>query len=265
MSPELQFSALAGCCNLSSDSAMLLPKFLAAALLFSATVLGAQTLPAGTALPVALNSTLNGKNDKPGQKIEGKLMQEVLLPSGSKLKSGSRVSGHVVSSSPLQLTVQFDALQDEGQLIPLNVGLRAMAASENVFQAKTPIDATSTDESSDEWVTRQVGGDVVFRGRGYVANDHGKVGKWSGSGVWGMLTAAGDCLAGETTGQEQALWVFSTTACGVYGFEDLRLAHAGKSPPLGQITLQSTKDVLVRGGSGWLLIVNSAPASPAAK
>jgi len=245
---------------------MLLLK-LAAALLCSATMLGAQSIPAGTAIPIMLNSTLKSKDSKAGERIEGKLMQELLLPSGVKIKSGSHLTGHVVSDdlagSVWRITVMFDSLQDQGRTIPLNVGLRAMAASESVFQAKTPIDSTSTYESSYGWTTKQVGGDVVFRGRGYIASPDGKVGRWNGSGAWGKLTPAGDCLATEVNDQEQALWVFSTTACGVYGFEDLKLAQAGSTAPVGQITLESAKEILVRDGSGWLLLVNAASANPA--
>ena len=219
----------------------------------------AQSLPAGTALPIMLGTSLNAKNDKPGQKIEGKLMQEVALPSRSVIKKGSRVTGQIVSVQPSRITVQFNELEDEHQVVPLNVALRAMATAESVFQAGTPIDAASTYESSDEYVTKQVGGDVVFRGRGYVASDQGKIGRWTGTGVWGKVAPGGDCPATDDNGQEQALWVFSTTACGTYGFEkQVTIAHAGRTPPVGQITLQSSKDILVRGGSGWLLIVNTA-------
>jgi hypothetical protein len=234
------------------------------------TLLAAQSIPAGTALPVMVSSTLNSKDSPPGEKIEGKLMQEVLLPSGAKIKSGSHVTGHVIgleaTSSVGQvrhLSVQFDHLEDGGRIIPLNVSLRAMASSENVFQAKTPIDAISSYESSYGWTTKQVGGDVVFRGRGYIASSQGKVGRWNGTGAWGKLTAAGDCLATDSNDQEQALWVFSTTACGVYGFENLRIAHAGSTAPLKQIILESAKDILVRGGSGWLLLVNATSSNPA--
>jgi hypothetical protein len=236
---------------------MLWPK-IAFALICSATLLPAQTLPAGTALPVELNSTLSAKDEKPGRKIEGKLMQEVQLPSGAVIKRGSRVAGHIVSAQPTRLTLQFDQIQDEHKNIPLTVSVRAIAASENVFQAGTPIDAASTDESSDEWATKQVGGDVVLRGRGLVTSNEGRVGRWSGTGVWGKLTAAGDC-SDSSTG-EQALWVFSTTACGVYGIEGLTMVNA-TSASAGQVTLQSEKDILVRGGSGWLLVTASAAAA----
>jgi hypothetical protein len=235
---------------------------LAAAIFCSATAMAAQTLPAGTALPIMLNSTLKAKSAKPGQKIEGKLMQEVPLADGGVIKKGSRVSGQVVSvQPPSRITVRFDQMQDEHQQMALNVGLRALAASNAVFQAGVPIDASSTYEGSNSWTTKQVGGDVVNRGRGLVGSDTGIVGRWTGTGVWGKLTPTDECPASGTSVQEQALWVFSTTACGAYGYEnELKIAHPGRTEPVGQITLQSSKALEISGGSGWLLVVNSTPS-----
>ncbi len=109
-------------------------------LLFSALALAAQNLPPGTALPVMLSTSLNAKSVKPGQKIEGKLMQEVMLDAG-KLKSGSHVTGHVVSvtqpgASGARIVLQFDQLQNEHQIIPLHVGLRALASSAECLQCR---------------------------------------------------------------------------------------------------------------------------------
>jgi hypothetical protein len=233
-----------------------------------AATLAAQNLPSGTALPVMVSTGLNAKNSKVGEKISGKLMQEVTLPSGPAIKSGAHVAGHVVEvSSPRgsgsRIVVTFDQLQFEGRTVPLNVSLRALAASENVFQAGVPVGPSATAESSQDWVTKQVGGEFVFRGRGLLESNEGAVGRWSGTGVWGQLAAAGDCPASDSNGQEQALWIFSTTACGLYGFEHTKLAHAGRTTPLGQIVLESTEDVDLRGGSGWLLVVNPAASSSA--
>jgi hypothetical protein len=240
---------------------------LAVLLLSLASAVTAQNLPPGISLPVQLSSALNANSARPGQKIEGKLEQEVRIGVEERIKSGSHVTGHIVSASRpgpsgSSITLQFDSLEDEHHSIPLHVGARAVASSQSVFNAGLPGGASSNYESSSSWSTEQVGGEVVIRGRGYVADANGKVGLWDGTGVWGKLPASGDCPAGDSAEGQQALWVFSTTACGAYGFERTRLEQAGFSASPGQIVLTSTKGIDVRGGSGWLLMTLPPTTQP---
>ena len=241
---------------------------LGAGLLNAVAMLATSGIPAGTALPVTLNSSLDARKDKPGQKIQAKLMQDVPLSSGEKIKAGARVTGHIVevkaAAGGWRIVVKFDELQDRGTAIPLNVSARAIAAMESIYAAEVPVDATSDSESSNQWVMRQVGGEVINRGRGRITSGDGLVGRWDGA-AWGKLTAAtdaGDCTASDGNGIEQALWVFSTSACGLYGLEDMKLVQSGRTDPLGQIVLESSKALHMGGGSGWFLLVNAA--APAA-
>lgn len=201
-------------------------------------------------------------------------MQDVQLPDGARVLAGSHIVGHLLqvnrgtATPPSRLVVKFDQLNSRGRSIPLTTSLRAVASMTEVFEAQLP---TSTfDEygtSIADWTTVQVGGDVVYRGNGQVITpDNRVVGSANvGGDVTAKLMAVPDrgCRGPiEGNDREQALWVFSTSACGAYGFRDLKIAHAGRTDPVGEIVLEAPANVQVRAGSGLLLRV-IAPASSA--
>ena len=238
-----------------------------ACLAISGAALCAQQIPPGTALPVMLSSTLDAKKDKPGRKISARIMQEVRLPDGASIPAGARVLGHILqvnaptATSGSRLVFKFDELNSRGHPVPLTTSLRAVASMTEVFEAQLP--TNNFDEygtSIADWTTVQVGGDAVYRGDGKVISpDNRVVGSATvGGDVTAKLTAVPDrgCRSvNDGNDREQALWVFSTTACGAYGFGELKIAHAGKTNPVGEIVLESPVNVQVRGGSGLLLRV----------
>jgi hypothetical protein len=244
-------------------------KLLAVLLSLSAMTAGAQQIAAGIVLPVMLNATLDASKDKPGSRISGKIMQDVPLPDGASIPKGSRVVGHVVSAtpaatgSPSHLALQFDQLIVKNRMIPISTHLRALASMNAVFEARMPTNSWADyGTSTSDWNTVQVGGAGVYRGNGQVVSGDQVVGRATDYGaVTAKLIAApasgchGD---GDANAREQALWVFSPWACGVYGFSDLKIVHAGRTQPVGQIELESSRNVRVQGGSGWLLRVESA-------
>jgi len=132
-----------------------------------------------------------------------------------------------------------------------------------VEQAQLPETGPDRGTSENAWTTDQNGGEVVYRGGGPVANGLVSVGKPTTNGVLVHVSGKpGTKCRGEIEGNDrlQALWVFSSDACGVYDLPDLAIVHAGRTNPIGEITLASDKgEVNVRAGGGMLLRVNKTP------
>src|SRR5579863_2378515 len=240
-------------------------------IMFAAELFAESTIPAGTILPVALNSSLNSRKVKAGQVITARVMQDVPLSTGSKIHAGAKVVGHVIDvktangKNGAQISIRFDTLIASRQHIPIATNLRALASMMAVEAAQVPDTGPDRGTSQNAWDTDQIGGEVVYRGGGPVANGLRFVGEPTYGGVLVHVSAKpGTPCRGEIEGNDrlQALWVFSSDACGVYDLPDLTIMHAGRTTPVGQITLASDRgDVNVRAGSGMLLRVNQMPAA----
>jgi hypothetical protein len=238
----------------------------------TAAISTSQEIPAGTILPLMMSNTVNSAKSKPGEKISGKLMQDVVLPSGVRIPTGARIEGRVVETSlpsapgVARLAVRFDRLISNKKEFPINVSLRALASMQDVFEAQPPVGSFDDyGTSSSDWTTVQVGGAAVYRGDGTVRDAMQIVGRATDYGaVTAKLLPAPKrgCAANQAESErEQSLWVFSPWACGTYGFEDLNIAHRGTTPPVGTIEFSSPAPIQLRGGSGWLLrVVAAQPA-----
>ena len=219
----------------------------------------AQQIPAGTVLPVMLNSTLDTRHSKPGQKVTGKIMQDVPLPDGSKIPKGSTIQGAVVradapaAASPARLVLNFSAVRAGQREIPIAVHLRALASPGQVFEAKLPTNAIDDyGTSTSDWNTIQIGGAGVYRGSGEVVQGGALVGRTTDYGaVTAKLMVAPKAGCKSDSEREQALWLFSPWSCGVYGYSDLKIMRSGDGR--GVIELQSPGNIHIAGGSGWLL------------
>ncbi|HVO82344.1 MAG TPA: hypothetical protein VMT28_16560 [Terriglobales bacterium] len=233
----------------------------------STALLAQDAIPAGTILPIQLNSSLNSKKIQAGRVITATIMQAVPLPA-SKLPIGTKVIGHVVSVSRAtatdgaRISFEFDSIApSRNEAIPVTTDLRALASLMEVEQAQVPISGPDRGTSQNAWTTVQVGGDVVYRGGGPVVNGSQVVAEPAANGVLARALSGPETKCrGEVSDNDrpQALWVFSSEACGAYGFSDLAIVHAGRSEPLGQITLAATRgDLNIRSGSGMLLRVNA--------
>lgn len=162
-----------------------------------------------------------------------------------------------------RIILRFDRvrLAKRSQFLPVVLNLRAIASFVEVEDAQLPLTGSDRGTAEEAYTTVQVGGDVVYRGGGPVMKGSDVVGTPVEGGVLAELISnpAVHCRGPvEGNNRKQAVWVFSSDACGAYGFRNLRIAHAGRSDPLGQIVLVSDGGNLkIPSGSGLLLRVGA--------
>lgn len=232
----------------------------------SSAVFAQTSIPPGTVLPLQLNSSLNSGKNKPGERISARIMQDVPLSPGTKIHAGTRVVGHVLRVKPAgqgqtaEITLRFDRIDFRHTPIVAITSLRAMASMMEVEAVQIP--PAGTDRGTPwAWSTRNlIGGEVAYGQGGPVVHGADEVGQSLFGGVLVAPMASADRRCrGEVGGNNrpQAFWVFASDACGVYGMDDVEIAHAGRTPPIGEITLTSkTGNIEISGGSGMLLRVN---------
>jgi hypothetical protein len=204
----------------------------------------AELIPAGTILPVTLNSTLRSDKSARGATMTLTLMQDIPLGAGKTLRRGSKVTGHVVEtvtagrgSDESKISFQFDGLRFENHTVPITVTLKALASSIEVDAAQIP---TGSEDGVSEvpWSLVKIGEDQVRTSPDLSA----------------------ECRRGSNTNNTpQAFWLFSPDACCAYGFGDLRILQSGRTEPLGEVTLASNRRaVKIEKGSAMLLRVGGS-------
>ena len=226
-------------------------------------------VPPGTILPVLLGTTISPAKAKPGKIIQGQIAQDVPLPSGSKIPKGSKVEGHVVENIPAdngmgaKISIRFDTVRFRDETLAITTNLRAIAGFMAVLDAGVPNQAVGEGDVSNWMTTTQIGGDSVFGIGGPVTSAHNAaevVGKSPMSG--GVLVELRPNTSANCRGpldgnnNPQALWVFSSDACGTYGLSKVSIVHAVRTDPIGTVILEiqgtSTK---IQSGAGLLLRV----------
>jgi len=105
----------------------------------------AESIPAGTTIPVSLNSTLRSDKSGSGGAITATVMQDVPLGIGTTLRAGSKITGHVVSaiqpgqkSDEAKISFQFDQVRLGNRTVPIATNLRALASLGEVRAAQDP-------------------------------------------------------------------------------------------------------------------------------
>ena len=188
-------------------------------------------VPAGITVPVMLSTTIRSDKSKAGEPDQGARDAECASSRRRQDCARPNLSGHIVEINPTEVTLKFDRLLIDKQEVPLRTSLRAIASMLAVQDALIPTNsAGDRGNPPSMWNTQQIGGrDVVYGRPGDVLDGSEQVGKSLGDGsIFVTLRENLDGRCEDDSKQLQAVWVFSSSACGAYGFGDLRVDHFGQ-------------------------------------
>ena len=228
----------------------------------------AGALASGTTIPATLTKPIDARKAKAGDEVAAKTTQDVRSDSGVVIPRGSRLVGHVTDAkakakgdSESALGIAFDhAVLRNGQQVPLNASIKALAAAANTTSASMGDDNLGTMGSSSMGATAASpaggrggllggAGSAVGGATSTVGNTAGGVTNGVGNAAGSLGTNAGGAVNG-TAGQ------LSSQSQGVVGLDGLSLNSAASNATQGSVITSAGKDVKLDSGTQMLLQVN---------
>ena len=230
------------------------------------------SLATGSAFNAALSSPIDSKKCKPGDPVNAHSTEAAKSEGKTVIPKGSKLVGHVTQASARakgesesSLGIVFDrAILKNGQEIPLNVAIQALASAQsNVSAAGADLDAFGGAGASAAGsgggggrgglggVTSAAGGAV-----GTVTNTAANVGEVAGGAVNSAANAGGS-IAGASKGAVgglNAAGQLTSNSQGVFGLNGLNLSAAGSNATQGSVITSAGKNVRLDSGTRMLLV-----------
>ncbi len=229
-------------------------------------------LASGTAFNAALTSPIDSKKCKPGDPVNAHSTEAVKSEGKTVIPKGSKLVGHVTQASARgkgesesSLGIVFDkAILKNGQEIPLNAGIQAIAS------AQSSASAAGSDMDAMGGMGASAAGSGMAGGRGAlggvtstaggaagtVTNTAANVGGVAGGTVNSAANAGGN-IAGTTKGAVGGLNTagqLTSNSQGVFGLNGLNLSAAGSNATEGSVITSAGKNVHLESGTRMLLV-----------
>lgn len=236
-------------------------------------------LAGGTAFNAELSSPLDSKKCKPGDAVNGRTTEAVKSEGKTIIAKGSKLVGHVTQASARakgeaesSLGIVFErAILKNGQEIPLNVAIQALASAQSGASAAGDQTDTMGGLSGSAAGSGVAGGHGGLGGvtsaagsaAGTVTNTAANVGGAAGGAANSTTSAAGN-VAGASKGAVgglNAAGQLTSNSQGVFGLNGLNLNAAASSATQGTMITSAGKSVHLESGTRMLLVTHTQAGS----
>jgi hypothetical protein len=234
------------------------------------------SLSSGTAMNAALTQPVDAKKNKPGDQVTAKTTEATKSEGKVVIPKGSKLVGHVTECKQRSkdekesaLGIVFDkAILKNGEEIPLNVTIRALAAAQTATSSSVGGDDLSAGGGA-IGSARSSGGaglggvrSTAGAATGAVTNTAANAGGLAGGAVNSTANAAG--AARGAVGGLNTAGQLTSNSQGVFGLEGLNLNAAASNNTQGSLITSTSKNVHLDSGT-QILLVSQAQASTGSK
>jgi hypothetical protein len=232
-------------------------------------------LSSGTVFNATLSSPVDSKKSKPGDAITARTVEGVKSEGKTVLPKGTKLVGHVTQASARAkgdtesaLAISFDrAILKNGQEVPLNVAIQAMASAQTAASAAgSDLDAAggagAYASGSGSSGRGAMGGLVSTAGgaTGSVTNTVAGAGNLADSTVStaARTTVGASGAASGAVGGLNSAGQLTSNSQGVFGMNGLNLNAAETGSAQGSLITSAGKNVHLESGTRMLLVSRAA-------
>jgi hypothetical protein len=230
------------------------------------------SLSSGTAMNASLSQPVDAKKNKPGDQVTAKTTEATKSEGKVVIPRGTKLIGHVTECKQRSkeekesaLGIVFDkAILKNGEEIPLNVTIRALAAAQTAASSSFGGDELSAGGGAMSSARSSSGGalggvrSTAGAAAGAVTNTAANAGGVAGGAVNSTVNAAGATRG--AVGGLNAAGQLTSNSQGVFGLEGLNLSSAASNSTQGSLITSTSKNVHLDSGT-QLLLVSQTQAS----
>ncbi|HET7107562.1 MAG TPA: hypothetical protein VFI38_12190 [Candidatus Acidoferrum sp.] len=241
------------------------------------------SLGSGAAINAELTAPVDSKKAKPGDPVAGRTTEAAKADGKTVIPKGSKLVGHVTQASARAkgdsesaLGIVFDkAILKNGQEVPLNVAIQALASGQSAVAANANDDmaamgsAGGTAMGSGRATGGALGGVTSTAGTtaGTVTNTAATATNTTGGALNSTVHSATNTVATSqgATGGLNATGQLMSNSRGVFGMQGVNLNSATNGAAQGSLITSAGKNLHLASGTQMLLVTQAAGSAETPK